>query len=113
MVQVYVCAPEVLLLFSDNFDYQVATYACSVLPHLYAHSQKNCCMCVRLMYLRFVLGLQNVRREFVTGVLSEEELGNKIFIHELLHGYAARVSNLRAYDAVRALCFTSRHIAHC
>ena len=44
---------------------------------------------------------QNVRREFVTGVLSEEELGNKIFVHQLRNGYAARVSNLRAYDAVR------------
>jgi len=44
---------------------------------------------------------QNVRREFVTGVLSEEELGNKIFVYELAGEYAARVSNLRAYDAVR------------
>ena len=25
--------------------------------------------------------LQNVRREFVTGELSEEELGKKIFVH--------------------------------
>lgn len=47
--------------------------------------------------------LQNVRREFVTGVLSEEELGNKIFVHHLRDGYATRVSNLRAYDAVRRL----------
>ena len=45
--------------------------------------------------------LQNVRREFVTGVLSEEELGNKIFVHELPAGeYAERVASLRAYDAV-------------
>ncbi len=47
------------------------------------------------------LRLQNVRREFVTGVLSEEELGNKIFVHELPAAeYAERVANLRAYDAV-------------
>lgn len=46
--------------------------------------------------------LQNVRREFITGVLSEEELGNKIFVHELGRSeYAERVANLRAYDAVR------------
>ncbi len=43
---------------------------------------------------------QNVRREFVTGVLSEEELGNKIFVYELQGEYTARVTNLRAYDAV-------------
>ena len=47
-----------------------------------------------------VLLRKNVRREFVTGVLSEEELGNKIFIYELQGEYAARVTNLRAYDAV-------------
>lgn len=34
-------------------------------------------------------------------MLSEEELGNKIFVHELGRGeYAERVANLRAYDAV-------------
>lgn len=61
---IYICAPEVLMLFSDNFDYQ------------------------------------NIRRDFITGVLCEEELGNKLFIHELKNEYAARVSNFRAYDAV-------------
>lgn len=59
-----ICAPEVLMLFSDNFDYQ------------------------------------NIKRDFVSGVLSEEELGNKLFVHELRHEYAARVHNLRSYDAV-------------
>ncbi|KAL6773796.1 hypothetical protein ACKKBG_A22530 [Auxenochlorella protothecoides x Auxenochlorella symbiontica] len=61
---IYICAPEVLMLFSDNFDYQ------------------------------------NVRKDFVSGVLSEEELGNKLFVHELRDEYAARVHNLRSYDAV-------------
>ncbi|GFR46848.1 hypothetical protein Agub_g8488 [Astrephomene gubernaculifera] len=59
-----ICAPEVLLLFSDNFDYQ------------------------------------NIKRDFVSGVLSEEELGNKLYVYELRHEYAARVHNLRSYDAV-------------
>lgn len=27
--------------------------------------------------------LQNIRRDFVPGVLSEEELGNKLYVHEL------------------------------
>ena len=34
------------------------------------------------------------------GVLSEEELGNKLFIHELTNEYAAHIHNLRSYDAV-------------
>lgn len=44
--------------------------------------------------------MQNIKRDFVSGVLSEEELGNKLFVHELRHEYAARVHNLRSYDAV-------------
>jgi translation initiation factor eIF-2B subunit epsilon len=59
-----IAAPEVLMLFADNFDYQ------------------------------------DVRRDFLGGVLSEEELGNKVFVHEAAGGYAARVTCLRAYDAV-------------
>ena len=59
-----ICAPEVLLLFSDNFDYQ------------------------------------HLRRDFVAGTLLERELGNKIYVHELSGEYAARVHNLRTYDAV-------------
>lgn len=61
---IYICAPEVLMLFSDNFDYQ------------------------------------NIHRDFVPGVLSEEELGNKLFMYELGKEYAARVHNLRSYAAV-------------
>jgi NDP-sugar pyrophosphorylase family protein len=61
---VYLCAPEVLMLFSDNFDYQ------------------------------------NVKRDFVSGVLSEEELGNKLYIHEVRKDYLARVHSLRSYDAI-------------
>ena len=61
---IYICAPEVLMLFSDNFDYQ------------------------------------NIRRDFVSGVLSEEELGNKLFVHEVSKEYVARVHSLRSYDAV-------------
>lgn len=59
-----ICAPEVLMLFSDNFDYQ------------------------------------NIKRDFVTGVLSEEELGNKLYVYELRNEYAVRVHNMRSYDAV-------------
>lgn len=62
--QIDICAPEVLMLFTDNFDYQ------------------------------------QLRRDFVCGVLSEEELGNKIYVHELERGYATQVLNLRTYDAV-------------
>ncbi|BDA43794.1 Translation initiation factor eIF-2B subunit epsilon [Coccomyxa sp. Obi] len=61
---IYICAPEVLMLFSDNFDFQ------------------------------------NVRKDFVTGVLSEEELGQQLHVHELHRDYAACVLNARSYDAI-------------
>lgn len=54
-VGIYICAPEVLLLFSDNFDFQ------------------------------------HMQRDFLRGVLSEEELGNKLYVHELRGAYAAQV----------------------
>lgn len=44
--------------------------------------------------------MQNVQQDFISGVLSEEELGNKLYVHELQQGYACRVHNLRTYDAV-------------
>ncbi len=44
--------------------------------------------------------MQNVRRDFVSGVLSEEELGNKLHVYIIQHDYAARVHNPRSYDAV-------------
>ena len=44
--------------------------------------------------------LQDVRQDFIPGVLSEEELGNKLYVHILEHEYAARVQNFRSYDAV-------------
>ncbi|CAM6040484.1 unnamed protein product [Sphagnum compactum] len=59
-----ICSPEVLLLFTDNFDYQ------------------------------------QLRRDFVKGLLSDEIMGNKIFTYEISNEYAARVDNLRAYDVV-------------
>jgi translation initiation factor eIF-2B subunit epsilon len=42
-----ICSPEVLMMFSDNFDYQ------------------------------------SLKRDFVVGTLSEEELGKKIYCHIL------------------------------
>ena len=62
--EIYVCAPEVFMMFSENFDYQ------------------------------------NLRHDFIGGVLSEEELGNKIFFHECRKYYAQCVQNLRCFDAV-------------
>ena len=91
------------MLFSDNFDYQVRP----------AHSCARCEQCARELAptsvrspapMQHIYPLQNVRREFITGVLSEEELGNKIFVHELgRNEYTERVANLRAYDAVSRL----------
>lgn len=61
---IYICSTEVLMLFSDNFDYQ------------------------------------NVRKDFVTGVLSEEELGNKLYMYEVHDKYATRIRSLRCFAAV-------------
>ena len=44
--------------------------------------------------------MQDLRQHFIPGVLSEEELGNKLFVHTLKQEYAFRVRNLRTYDAV-------------
>ena len=60
-----ICAPEFLMLFTDNFDYQ------------------------------------HIRRDFIVGTLNERELGNTIYGYEISrYDYAARVHNLRSYDAV-------------
>lgn len=60
-----ICTPEVLSLWSDNFDYQ------------------------------------SVRKSFLFGVLKDYELNGKtIHTYILLEQYAARVRNVRAYDAV-------------
>ena len=44
--------------------------------------------------------LQDLRQHFIPGVLSEEELGNKLYVHVLTQEYVARVNNPRAYDAI-------------
>ncbi|CAI8593997.1 unnamed protein product [Vicia faba] len=59
-----ICSPEVLTLFTDNFDYQ------------------------------------HLRRHFVKGLLVDDIMGYKIFVHEIRSDYAARIDNFRSYDAV-------------
>ncbi|KAH7856246.1 hypothetical protein Vadar_034440 [Vaccinium darrowii] len=59
-----ICSPEVLSLFTDNFDYQ------------------------------------HLRRHFVKGLLVDDIMGYKIFIHEIYSSYAARIDNFRSYDTV-------------
>ncbi|KAE9598104.1 hypothetical protein Lal_00003914 [Lupinus albus] len=59
-----ICSPEVLSLFTDNFDYQ------------------------------------HVRRHFVKGLLVDDLMGYKIFVHEIHSDYAARIDNFRSYDTV-------------
>ncbi|CAJ1960974.1 unnamed protein product [Sphenostylis stenocarpa] len=59
-----ICSPEVLSLFTDNFDYQ------------------------------------HLRRHFVKGLLVDDIMGYKIFVHEIHSDYAARVDNFRSYDTV-------------
>jgi hypothetical protein len=70
---IYICAPEVLVLFSDNFDFQ------------------------------------HIQRDFIRGVLSEEELGNKLYMHVLQNEYAAHIANFRSYASV-SMDIMSRYI---
>ncbi|RKP23509.1 nucleotide-diphospho-sugar transferase, partial [Syncephalis pseudoplumigaleata] len=62
--QIDICTPEVLALFTENFDYQ------------------------------------DMRRDFVHGVLTSDLLDKTIYAHILDHAYAARATGLRLYDAV-------------
>jgi hypothetical protein len=60
-----ICSPEVLMMFSDNFDYQ------------------------------------SLKRDFVVGTLSEEELGKKIHAHILQVGEGGTL-NILANSAAAA-----------
>ena len=44
--------------------------------------------------------VQNIEHDFISGVLSEEELGNTMHVHEVESGFACQVGNLRSYDAI-------------
>lgn len=44
--------------------------------------------------------LQNVERDFISGVLSEEELGNTIHVHEIGNGFVGQVHDLRSFGVV-------------
>ena len=46
------------------------------------------------------MGVQNVEHDFISGVLSEEELGNTMHVHEVKSGFACQIRNLRSYDAI-------------
>ncbi|KAL7748509.1 translation initiation factor eIF-2B epsilon subunit, GEF [Sorochytrium milnesiophthora] len=62
--QIDICAPEVLALCSENFDYQ------------------------------------DIRRDFVKGILESDLLGKTIYGHIIQAEYAARVSSTQMYDTV-------------
>eukprot|EP00026_Physarum_polycephalum_P004385 Phypoly_transcript_04403.p1 GENE.Phypoly_transcript_04403~~Phypoly_transcript_04403.p1 ORF type:complete len:529 (+),score=70.14 Phypoly_transcript_04403:24-1610(+) len=59
-----ICAPEVLFIFTDNFDYQ------------------------------------DIRKDFIKGLMSSEILGYKISSYVIQGEYAARVKDLRTYNSV-------------
>ncbi|CAI0628013.1 unnamed protein product [Linum tenue] len=43
---------------------------------------------------------QHLRRHFVKGLLVDDIMGYKIFTHEILSSYAARIDNYRSYDTI-------------
>lgn len=44
---------------------------------------------------------QDIRRDFVHGVLTSDLLGKSIYCHIVKDGYAARVKDTKSYAAVR------------
>ena len=44
--------------------------------------------------------LQNIERDFISGVLSEEELGNTMHVYEIEDGFACQVRDMCSYKAV-------------
>lgn len=44
---------------------------------------------------------QDLRQDFIRGVLTDDILANKIFAHVITGEYAARVRDLRTYNSVR------------
>jgi translation initiation factor eIF-2B subunit epsilon len=61
---VYVCAPDILVLLSDNFDYQ------------------------------------SLASDLVPGILSEQELGSTLHVHELARGYMEQAQTIAEYEGV-------------
>jgi translation initiation factor eIF-2B subunit epsilon len=61
---IYICNPQVLMLFTENFDYD------------------------------------DIRDDFIRGVIEDNILGNRLYGHVIKHEYAARCKNLRTYDSI-------------
>lgn len=47
----------------------------------------------------------DIRRDFVTGVLTSDLLMKNIYCYVVKDGYAARVADTRSYDSVRFVSF--------
>ncbi|KAG0628658.1 hypothetical protein M758_1G043500 [Ceratodon purpureus] len=96
----------------DNFQHQSSSRNL-ILEHSALNDRPSVQLCTNLLDCHIdicsldVLTLftdnfdyQQIRRDFVRGLLSDEIMGNKIFTYEIGREYAARVENLRAYDVV-------------
>jgi len=93
---IYICEPDVLALFSDNWDYQARAplhaygqraAASSVWASEAAARPSRAAPCLLGGSQTCAGALQNLRRDFMTGILSEEELGGKhLYVHELRRG---------------------------
>jgi hypothetical protein len=114
-----VCAPEVLMLFSDNFDYQniKRDFVAGVLSKeelggrpagrggaglqqlLLLRSWPLCCQS-QSGGCGAGPGPAGLEPTATTVHPQPPAAGNKLFVHELSCEYAARVHNLRSYDAI-------------
>ena len=72
---------------------QQLTVACQGVTLLHMLCVTSGCVSVNVF-------VQNIEHDFISGVLSEEELGNTMHVHEVESGFACQVRNLRSYDAI-------------
>ena len=106
--QVDICSPELMLQFSDNFDYQVSIPNPSLrdslthsLTHLLTHLLTHRLTHSLTHSLTYSLtSLQDIRRDFIHNEVVNFTLGKHIYSYVLTNEYAARVNDPRTYHSI-------------
>jgi translation initiation factor eIF-2B subunit epsilon len=55
---------------------------------------------------------QDIRRDFVHGILTSDLLMKNIYCYVAKEGYAARVKDTKSYDSIRYICSTERRVSN-
>jgi hypothetical protein len=54
---------------------------------------------------------QDIRKDFVHGILTSDLLMKNIYCYVAKEGYAARVKDTKSYDSIRYICPIERHVS--